>query len=112
MNNKEFLDGLVRYYLGRQEANYEWDDYYHDWLHVFNYTTNEYLEGTYSGDKGSPEAIVGVDVGVDPFDPLDIEEIYGFADGENDGPDWICYGKLKDGRFFSARGGCDYTGRD
>jgi hypothetical protein len=42
----------------------------------------------------------------------DVEEITQMEDGENDVKDWIIYGRLKDGRWFSARGGCDYTGWD
>lgn len=46
------------------------------------------------------------------FTREDVVEILQMEDGENDGPDWIIYGRLKDGRFFAARGGCDYTGWD
>ena len=46
------------------------------------------------------------------FSREDVEEIFQMEDGENDERDWIIYGRLKDGRFFSARGGCDYTGWD
>lgn len=51
-------------------------------------------------------------ISVETFSREDVEEIYGQEDGENDESDWIIYGKLKDGRFFAARGGCDYTGWD
>lgn len=46
------------------------------------------------------------------FSREDVSEIIQMQDGENDGPDWIIYGQLKDGRFFAARGSCDYTGWD
>jgi len=46
------------------------------------------------------------------FSREDVAEIFQMEDGENDGPDWIIYGRLADGRFFAARGGCDYTGWD
>ena len=46
------------------------------------------------------------------FGRVDVAEIFAMEVGENDGPDWIIYGRLKDGRYFSARGGCDYTGWD
>jgi hypothetical protein len=46
------------------------------------------------------------------FSREDVIEIYQMQDGENDGPDWIIYGRLQDGRYFAARGGCDYTGWD
>jgi hypothetical protein len=48
----------------------------------------------------------------EPFSREDVELIEGLQEGENDGPDWIVWGRLKDGRWFVARGGCDYTGWD
>ncbi len=39
-------------------------------------------------------------------------EILGISEGENDGPDWLLFGQLKDGRFFFLSAGCDYTGWD
>lgn len=42
----------------------------------------------------------------------DVEEIIAMAEGENDGADWIIFGKLKDGRWFTLSAGCDYTGWD
>lgn len=49
---------------------------------------------------------------IETFSREDVEEIFAMEEGENDGADWIIYGRLKDGRFFAARGGCDYTGWD
>jgi hypothetical protein len=46
------------------------------------------------------------------FSREDVKEIYGQCEGERDERDWIVWGKLKDGRWFVARGGCDYTGWD
>lgn len=46
------------------------------------------------------------------FSREDVKAIHGQVEGENDGPDWVVWGKLKDGRWFVARGGCDYTGWD
>ena len=40
----------------------------------------------------------------------DIEEVYGSQAGDNDGPSWIAYGKLKNGKYFYVTAGCDYTG--
>lgn len=48
----------------------------------------------------------------DTFSREDVKKVYGQVEGENDGADWIVWGKLKDGRWFMARGGCDYTGWD
>jgi hypothetical protein len=46
------------------------------------------------------------------FSREDVKKIYGQVEGENDGPDWVVWGRLSDGRWFVARGGCDYTGWD
>ena len=59
-------------------------------------------------NKQPPTAAVSPDT----FSREDVSQIFAMEDGENDGPDWIIYGLLKDGRFFAARGGCDYTGWD
>lgn len=42
----------------------------------------------------------------------DVAEIIDYRDGENDEANWIMYGKLKDGRYFTLSAGCDYTGWD
>jgi hypothetical protein len=47
---------------------------------------------------------------IDTFKRNDVLLICGQQEGENDGRDWIVWGKLKDGRWFVARAGCDYTG--
>lgn len=49
---------------------------------------------------------------ISTFGREDVAEIRGLCEGENEGPDWIIWGRLKDGRWFFARGGCDYTGWD
>ncbi len=46
------------------------------------------------------------------FGREDVVIIRGQSEGENDGATWIVWGQLKDGRWFVARGGCDYTGWD
>jgi len=47
-----------------------------------------------------------------PFQRSDVELISAYSEGENDGPEWLCMGKLKDGRWFVLSAGCDYTGWD
>jgi hypothetical protein len=42
----------------------------------------------------------------------DVSRIIALSPGDNDGPDWLICGRLKDGRFFSLAAGCDYTGWD
>lgn len=46
------------------------------------------------------------------FGREDVALIKGQCEGENEGPSWIVWGQLKDGRWFVARGSCDYTGWD
>jgi hypothetical protein len=54
----------------------------------------------------------GADVSLAPFLRADVKRIAATAEGENDGPDWLCVGRLKDGRWFKLAAGCDYTGWD
>ncbi len=78
----------------------------YDWAEVFG-------EGTGGNCTPiRPDAPPGSDVSLDTFCRDDVRKIYGQVDGENDGDDWIVWGSLKDGRWFVARGGCDYTGWD
>lgn len=44
--------------------------------------------------------------------PHNIQEHYWIRPGENDGDDWISFGKLTNGSYFLYTGGCDYTGFD
>jgi hypothetical protein len=46
------------------------------------------------------------------FSREDVEVIFGLSEGERDERSWVVYGQLKGGRFFVARGHCDYTGWD
>ena len=86
----------------------EWD---YDWKEVFGYAGGPDAD---SNSRGSiPEAApIGTNVDTTPFGLDDVAEIYGHSDGENDEKDWIVYGRLNDGRFFSIIAGCDYTGWD
>lgn len=81
----------------------ELDDY--DWAEVFGEGGGgncvPFNPGTCRGDASNAR-----------FGREDVEEIRGQVTGENDGPPWIIWGRLKDGRWFIARGSCDYTGWD
>jgi hypothetical protein len=46
------------------------------------------------------------------FSRADVVKISGMSEGERDERSWVVWGKLKDGRWFAARGNCDYTGWD
>lgn len=82
----------------------ELDSY--DWAEVFG-------EGT-GGNCTSitPQPAPGYAGSVNTFSREDVKKLYGQADGEREEQDWVCWGKLRDGRWFVARGGCDYTGWD
>ncbi len=69
----------------------------YDWEEAFKYATPR-------------KSLPGEKISTDPFDREDVVELYDIDDGINDEADWICYGKLKDGRFFALSAGCDYTG--
>lgn len=77
----------------------------YDWEEVFGEGTGGNC--TAIVPQPSPLSYAG---SLETFKRDDVVEIYNMQDGDNDGPDWIIYGRLKDGRFFAARGGCDYTG--
>jgi hypothetical protein len=47
-----------------------------------------------------------------PFNENDVAKVHAMSTGENDGPHWIMWGRLKDGRHFFLSAGCDYTGWD
>ena len=81
------------------------DDY--NWAEVFGEGTGgnctPITPNRAPGDKTTP---------THTFSREDVVYIGGISEGENDGPDWVVWGRLKDDRWFVARGGCDYTGWD
>ena len=46
------------------------------------------------------------------FSRQDVKKLHGQSEGENEERSWVCWGQLRDGRWFVARGDCDYTGWD
>jgi hypothetical protein len=46
------------------------------------------------------------------FTADDVVQIHGACEGENDGDDWIIWGRLRSGAWFSLKAWCDYTGWD
>ena len=82
----------------------ELDSY--DWEEVF---------GEGSGGNCTPihpRQPVGDSVDLSTFSREDVVTIKGQVEGERDSESWIVWGQLKDGRWFIARGSCDYTGWD
>jgi hypothetical protein len=77
-----------------------------DWAEVFGEGTGGNCAPIYP--QVPPEDTVSTKT----FSRDDVVEIKAQLEGENDGPTWIVWGRLKDGRWFFAEGGCDYTGWD
>lgn len=78
-------------------------------LDLHNFDWQEVFE--YASIKKTPVAVVGdTEVSTNPFTIKDIKKIFGWADGQNDGDNWIVIGQLKDKRFFFISAGCDFTG--
>lgn len=82
------------------------EDY--DWEYAFAYAgePNSY------GAPDIREVLPGSGVSLEPFTRAEVVEIIGQSEGENDGADWLCAGRLEDGRWFFLSAGCDYTGWD
>lgn len=79
-----------------------------DWKEAFGYAGES---EAYGGGVPS-EAVAGMGVSTAPFARVDVAEVLATAEGENDGPNWLCVGRLNDGRWFALNAGCDYTGWD
>jgi hypothetical protein len=78
-----------------------------DWGNVFAYSGEP---GSADGEANIDAVPPGAEVALTPFTRWDVEEVLGKDEGENDGKNWIIYGRLKDGRYFFLTAGCDYTG--
>ena len=81
----------------------ELDSY--DWAEVFG-------EGSGGNCTAIEPDTCRSDASGETFSRENVETIKGQVEGENDGPHWRVWGRLKDGRWFVARGHCDYTGWD
>ena len=78
----------------------------YDWAEVFG-------EGTGGNCVPIiPQLAPGYDGPNTTFSREDVKRLYGQSDGEGDERDWVCWGILKDGRWFVARASCSYTGWD
>lgn len=79
-----------------------------DWKYAFAYAGEP--------DAGDGEATIrraeprDETTSLAPFSRADVEEVLALSEGENDGPNWLCFGKLRDGRYFFLSAGYDYTG--
>ena len=80
----------------------------YDWIEAFALAGDP--EGVYN--EANISAAVGTATDTSPFTRGDVEEVFYVVEGEHDVSDWVCVGRLKDGRFFALYAGCDYTGWD
>ncbi len=77
-----------------------WDD----WENAPGKPNNEpNVITSHPGDETTPTT---------PFGRQDVAEVVALSPGENDGKNWLCLGRLRDGRWFFLSAGCDYTGWD
>lgn len=81
----------------------------YDWKEAFGYAGES---GTCASGGSRVDSVPGATCSNTPFTREDVVKILAISEGENDGPDWICAGRLKDGRWFFLAAGCDYTGWD
>lgn len=89
----------------------------YDWGEAFGYAGEAGAHVTGGGAdrgwaSGVEAAAPGMAVGLWPFDRRMVREVYAIAEGEADESDWVCAGLLWDGRYFSLKAWCDYTGWD
>lgn len=81
----------------------------YDWEEAFAYSSGKESYGS-SDTPTVPKFAEAV-----PETPVtreDVAEILAIREGENDGPNWLLFAKLNDGRYFFLDAGCDYTGWD
>lgn len=88
------------------------EDY--DWCEAFGFAGEpDTCASTY---QGGPDIRRAHPTASEPsrstFTLADVEEIEAASEGEHDERDWLCVGRLKDGRWFLLAAGCDYTGWD
>lgn len=85
------------------------EDQWGDWLSAMN--SARHGSYTYGDGRVLPaNRAEGSTCSDAAFDVDDIIETIGYAEGENDGDDWVWIGRLTDGRYAGLTAGCDYTG--
>ena len=73
----------------------------YDWAEAFGYADARHINPV-PGSTASTAA----------FGRPDVTLLLGLAAGDREGPNWVCAGRLRDGRWFCLRAGCDNTGWD
>lgn len=80
----------------------------YDWKEAFGYAGEPGTNAT----ANLLEAVPGSEIDANEFRMEDVFGVVAESTGENDGDSWICYGVLKDNRWFFLEAWCDYTGWD
>ena len=81
-----------------------------DWHQAFGYAGEGGADANSAGSTPSP--VKGYDGPNSGFSRADVDHLILLREGENDGPEWLAAGQLRDGRWFYLEAGCDYTGWD
>lgn len=76
----------------------------YDWGEAFSYA-GEKADST--GTQHRPQAVAGAVCETTPFSREDVVQVYGMAEGVDDGPAWVIAGRLRDGRHFYLEAFCD-----
>jgi hypothetical protein len=84
----------------------------YDWEAAFSFCSD--MNDGSASSCGKPEWAEGSGkTGTsDVFNRGDVAEVIALAEGENDGNQWLAFGRLTDDRYFFLSAGCDYTGWD
>lgn len=80
----------------------------HDWREAFGAAGRE--STTVNANVRRLIGHVQGDVSPEPFGRADVAWVVAIAEGQNDGPNWVCVGRLVRGEWFTVAAGCDYTG--
>lgn len=85
----------------------------YNWEQAFGYAGQPNTYGC--SEKGGAQNTMApphAQISTHPFAMWDVKEVVAAVEGEHDGPNWVIVGHLYDGRWFTLRAGCDYTGWD
>lgn len=80
----------------------------YDWANAFAYAGEPVPNA--DGSASVKPAVPDSGISTAPFARWDVADLYAADEGERDETNWVCYGRLKDGRYFFLTAGCDYTG--
>ena len=82
----------------------------YDWRNAWAYAGHRESTSEYLITPEPQVMAVDEDTSTNTFGLEDLDHLIGADWGINDERDWVCAGRLKDGRWFFLSAGCDYTG--